>query len=143
MEAKGGFIDEDDLRSKVAKTKPHEAVVISPASAAEIASGKGTKDDFLKPRMDLLPSEPLEEIARVLEFGARKYTAHNWRNGMVFGRPFAAVIRHLWAWWRGEDKDPETGLSHLAHAGCMLLFLHTYEITKTGTDDRYRPSKGA
>lgn len=100
----------------------------------------GVKHDQGKTRLDLLPFEAITEIAKVLEFGATKYSAHNWRGGFVWSRTFAALLRHLWAFWRGEDKDPETGLSHLAHAGCNILFLLTFVLEKTGTDDRYKPS---
>ena len=99
----------------------------------------GIKHDFGKARLDLLPFEAITEIAKVLEFGATKYSAHNWRGGFVWSRTFSALLRHLWAFWRGEDKDPETGLSHLAHAGCNILFLLTFFLEKTGTDDRYKP----
>ena len=60
----------------------------------------------------------------------------NWEKGMKWGRPVGALMRHMWAWWQGEDKDAETGLSHLAHAACCILFLLSYELRKTGEDDR-------
>ena len=87
----------------------------------------GTKYDEAKTRYDLIPPEALEQVARVLTFGAAKYDDRNWEHGISWGRVFAACMRHLWAWWRGEDRDPETGLSHLAHAGCCVFFLLTYE----------------
>ena len=74
------------------------------------------KADDDKPRYDLLPPEMLEETAQVLTFGARKYSAHNWAKGASWSRYFSAMMRHMWAWWRGEDDDPETGYSHLAPA---------------------------
>jgi hypothetical protein len=91
-----------------------------------------------KPRLDLLPTAALEDIAEVLAFGADKYGAYNWCRGARWGRYWAALIRHLFAWWRGEDCDPETGKSHLAHAGCCLLFLMTFQQESWGTDDRFR-----
>jgi len=45
-------------------------------------------------------------------------------------------MRHMWDWWRGEDYDGETGISHLAHAACRLMFLMTYQDRGRGTDDR-------
>jgi len=84
----------------------------------------------------LLPGDALEEIVQVLEFGSIKYSARNWEKGMAWHRPFAALMRHMWAWWRGENADRETGLSHLAHAGCCILFLLAFELRKVGTDDR-------
>ena len=49
-------------------------------------------------------------------------------------------MRHMWAWWRGETADPETGASHLHHAACCLAFLIAYEERKAGTDDRPAPA---
>lgn len=98
----------------------------------------GTKHDTGKAGMALLPPEALEEIAKVLDFGAKKYTAHNWRGGFVWTRVLSAALRHIFSFLRGEDFDPETGLSHLAHAGCCILFALTFHLTKTGQDDRYK-----
>ena len=87
---------------------------------------EGVKYDDGKPSWALLPWRSVEEIVRVLDFGARKYAARNWEQGISYSRVFSALQRHLTAWWEGEDRDPETGLSHLAHAGCCLVFLLTY-----------------
>jgi hypothetical protein len=95
-----------------------------------------------KPRLDLLPPAAMEQIAEVLTFGAEKYGANNWCRGARWGRYYAALLRHLFAWWRGEDCDAETGLSHLAHAGCCLLFLMEYQRNGWGSDDRFRAPDG-
>lgn len=96
------------------------------------------KHDEDKPRMDLLPMEALELVAKVLTFGAKKYGDHNWRKGMKWGRLHAAALRHLSAWARGMDLDDESGLPHLAHAACCLLFLLAYHHTHAGEDDRWK-----
>jgi hypothetical protein len=96
----------------------------------------GIKHDDGKLPLELLPLDAVEEIAKVLQFGAKKYAPNNWRGGFVYGRVFGALLRHLFSWWRGEDKDPETGLSPLAHAGCDVLFLLHFTLAKTGTDNR-------
>lgn len=98
----------------------------------------GTKNDADKIRMDLLPIESLEEIAKVMTFGAKKYGDHNWRGGFKFSRLSGAALRHLFSWIKGEDKDPESGLSHLAHAGCCVMFLLWHEQKKPELDDRYK-----
>lgn len=97
---------------------------------------KAVKFDGDKPGVDLLPFDALLEITKVYDFGARKYSARNWENGMAWSRLFAACMRHLWAWFQGENKDPESGLSHLVHAAFCILCLVAYEKRKAGTDDR-------
>lgn len=94
------------------------------------------KDDGEKARMELLPPEFIEATAIVLTFGARKYESRNWEKGMQWGRVFGALMRHMWAWWRGERGDPETGYSHLWHAACCIAFLIAYEQRNVGEDDR-------
>ena len=95
------------------------------------------KYDNEKPRVDLVPSSFVIEVAKVLTFGANKYEADQWRDGTDYSRIYAACLRHMLAWHEGEDKDPESGLSHLAHAACNLAFLLEYIDTNTGCDDRY------
>ena len=97
---------------------------------------EGTKLDAGKNRYDLLAPEALEGIVKVLTFGATKYSARNWENGFAWGRSFAALMRHMWEWWKGNSIDPETGLSHLDHAACNIHFLQTFEKRSIGTDDR-------
>lgn len=96
----------------------------------------GYKLDENKLPWHLLPSDAAEEIVKVLEYGASKYSDRNWEGGMAWHRPFSALMRHMWAWWRREEADTETGLSHLAHAGCCILFLIAYEKRVIGKDDR-------
>ena len=112
------------------------ATISSPNWREEVPVPKFIKDDNAKTRYDLLPPELLEETARVLTFGAQKYSAHNWAQGASWSRYFSAMMRHMWAWWRGEDNDPETGFSHLAHAACCLSFLIAYQRRGLGEDDR-------
>lgn len=94
------------------------------------------KCDMGKPRMDLLPPGPLVEVAKVLSYGAEKYAAHNWEKGLEWSRVYAAIQRHLNAFWSGEDKDLETTLPHLAHAVCNGLMLLEYMRSHPELDDR-------
>lgn len=97
----------------------------------------GVKHDEAKVPLALLPSEALEEIAKVLSFGSRKYSDWNWAKGFKWSRLYSSTLRHLYAHMRGENLDPETGLSHLAHAGANVLFLIYHERHKVGEDDRH------
>ena len=76
----------------------------------------------------ILPYDALEEIIKVMEFGARKYARGNFASGegLEYTRVLNSLMRHILAFSRGEDLDPETGISHMAHAGCNVLFLLHY-----------------
>jgi hypothetical protein len=99
-------------------------------------SAGGVKADGAKVRMDLIPPELITGVAEILTLGTAKYEVRNWEKGMRWGRVFAALMRHLWLWWAGENLDAETGKSHLLHAGCCIAFLIAYEARKVGEDDR-------
>jgi len=91
----------------------------------------GQKHDTEKPRWDLLPLPAVSDIVDVLTFGAKKYGDHNWKHvSNAEDRYFAALMRHLVAYRRGIALDEESKLSHLAHAGCCLLFLSTLQKDK-------------
>lgn len=96
-----------------------------------------------KTRYDLVPMAAIGQIADVLTHGAAKYGANNWARGTEWSRYYAAAMRHLAAFWSGEDTDSESGLSHLAHAGCCLVFLLEYQRNGWGTDDRFLAPDGA
>jgi hypothetical protein len=97
----------------------------------------GTKHDQGKPQMGLMSQVFLMGLSRVLTFGATKYASHNWRKGIAYSRLFDALMRHLWAWWGGEEIDPESGECHLDHAACCLMFLREMREDRADLDDRY------
>lgn len=97
----------------------------------------GTKHDDAKVDMSLLSPFAIEKIAQVMTFGKHKYTANNWRKGFPFTRLIAAVKRHINSYEKGEFLDPETGLSHLAHASCGLMMLLEFEETMPELNDVY------
>lgn len=96
----------------------------------------GKKYDGDKPRMDLLDWDALEGLAKVLTFGAQKYDANNWRGGIAYSRITSSLVRHLAAFQRGEDIDPESGLPHIDHIGCNWMFLSYFTKRRANLDDR-------
>lgn len=102
----------------------------------------GTKHDTSKPRISLVPAEFIEGVAKVLTFGAAKYDAYNWVKGFDWYRLMDGVQRHLLAFERGEDIDPESGECHLLHATCGIMFLYMHWLLGLGKDTRWkRPTK--
>ena len=74
--------------------------------------------------LHLIPPQAMEETAHVHALGAHKYGPFNWRTNKVCATTYiSAMMRHLNAWRGGEDNDPESGRSHLAHiaANCFIL----------------------
>lgn len=98
------------------------------------------KHDEGKTDWSLVPFEALEGMADVLTFGAKKYASWNWTDGggFSYSRVLRSCLRHMFAFMRGEDNDPESGLSHISHAQCNLLFLAYYirDKKKFNKDDR-------
>lgn len=98
--------------------------------------GRKESQGLKKSPWHLLPYDVMKEVVQVFWAGAVKYEERNWEKGMPYSDVFGAAMRHLTDWWNGEDKDPETGISHLAHAATNILFLLAYQKRKTGKDDR-------
>lgn len=86
---------------------------------------EGKKFDLGKTRLELIPTELIDGVGKVLTFGANKYEADNWRNFRKedHRRLVGAIMRHLEAYRSGEYHDPESGLPHLAHIATNCGFL--------------------
>lgn len=101
-----------------------EALAKIAAAFSPTPATVGRKFDSGKLDYTLVPFEALDEIVKVLMFGAQKYDRDNWRHvDNAMQRYTAAAFRHLTAHAKGEVTDPETGISHLAHVGCCILFM--------------------
>ena len=92
---------------------------------------QGMKNDQDKNRLDLIEPEFIEGVGEVLTFGAKKYEPNNWQKvENPEDRYYAAALRHLLAWRRGEKTDEESGLSHLKHVATNIMFLLHFEEVK-------------
>ena len=99
-------------------------LVVPMHSKHRISKMKGRKYDSEKADYSLVPPNALDDIAKVLTFGAKKYDRDNWKNlEDLDNRYFAAAQRHLWALRKNETHDPETNIHHAAHAICCLMFI--------------------
>jgi len=95
-----------------------------------------------KPPLHLIPPAAAIAESVVMALGAEKYGAANWRSTKVRASVYiAAARRHLLQWFDGEDDDPESGISHLAHARASLGILLDAIATGNAIDDR--PPAGA
>lgn len=87
-------------------------------------------------RFDLLPWDVLWEVAEHFGRGALKYEDRNWEKGYMWSLSYAALMRHLIAFWNGEDTDPETGSHHLDAVIFHAMALRRYTVSHPEFDDR-------
>lgn len=143
IEWKGG--DRPELRAAAKAAldtleDPVEMKTFGPLSGVgdvnSTAKGSGARFNGGKPDFSLIPLWTLFDECKVWMYGKAKYAAWNWAKGMAWSVPFACALRHLAAWQRGEENDPESGLPHLDHAMCNLRMLKLYSKNFTEGDDR-------
>lgn len=98
----------------------------------------------MKTRLDLLPVGSLKETADAFASGATKYEAWAWRNGRPYSHHVAAMLRHIFEWLDGKDKDDDSGIHPLAHAAsrAMILMEFTRDKRFRKFDDRGKAKKG-
>ena len=96
----------------------------------------------VKTPLGLIPPHAMEQTAWVHKLGADKYGPWNWRETGVCASTYVnAILRHLNAWRDGEDLDPESGISHLAHVACSANILMDAEYCGKLQDDRNKAQK--
>lgn len=90
-----------------------------------------------KTPMSTVPTGVMMEVGLAMLEGALKYGRHNYRAiGVRASVYYDATLRHLGAWWEGEDLDPDSGLSHITKAIASLVVLRDAMIQDKMTDDR-------
>jgi len=131
-------VDGEVVRCEICKLEWELGDLTAECPRAEKLAAGAHKDDADKVRMELIPPELMIAVGDILTSGAQKYSDRNWEQGMKWSRVYGAMLRHQNAWWAGEDKDPESGRSHLWHVATCAAFLLTYEIRDIGDDDRWK-----
>lgn len=101
-----------------------------------VKSSTGAEKGSKIERYDLIPAEPLRLLAQHYGRGAAKYEDRNWEAGYDWSLSFAALMRHAWAFWGGEDIDPETGTPHIIAAAWHCFALAEYMNTHRDFDNR-------
>lgn len=87
--------------------------------------------------MHVVPCEVLLELGLAMMEGSRKYGSHNYRSaGVRASVYYDALMRHMMAWWEGEDNDPDTGVSHVVKAMACLVVLRDSMHCGNWHDDR-------
>ena len=115
-------------------------VVKEVRTRSETGGEKGVKLE----RYDLIPVRPLENLALRYGYGAQKYDERNWERGYEFSKSYAALQRHLNAFWRGEDEDEEMPGGHLAAAAFHIFALMQFSDPRNPEYRKFddRPHEG-
>ena len=132
-------------------TNPEDLTLFSAATGKAVgplkSSTKGADPKqacgAAKPSVGFLPMQVVFEVGAAMSEGARKYGPYNWRrsNPVIASTYFNATMRHLAAWWEGQDIDPDSNLHHVVKAISSLVVLRDAMLQGQCDDDRSTPAK--
>lgn len=127
-----------DMKPEPVLLKPDErAAPISPSAANEKPSNPKDAVGIRKAPMSTVPMGVMAEVGVAMLEGAVKYGRHNYRAvGVRTSVYFDAAMRHLIAFWEGEDIDPDSGMSHITKAITTLTVLRDAQMQSKCEDDR-------
>jgi len=92
---------------------------------------------ILKAPMSTVSAAVLAEVGVAMLEGSAKYGRHNYRAvGVQSSVYYDATMRHLLAWWEGQDTDPDSGMHHITKAITSLVVLRDAMIQGMVNDDR-------
>ncbi len=114
-------------------------MMLDSTRSAFVLPQTGLRHNDGKRQWSLVDFDAFEPMVEVLEFGAKKYAPDNWKLGgdaLSYRRVTESMLRHIFAFMRGEDIDKESGISHIGHIQCNAMFLGHYSRHKTEQDDR-------
>lgn len=103
----------------------------------EEPTGRGDRWNKGKLRWSLMDLDAMAPMIRVLEFGSKKYSDHNWKKGLLVSQLYESTMRHLQDLMHGEDNDAETKMPHTGHILCNAMFLSYMMLYRPEMDDRF------
>lgn len=89
----------------------------------------GRKETEGKPRFDALSPSALLALGETALIGTVKYGQHNYMHGIHYSKLYSALLRHLFRWWGGEERDQQDGQHHLASVAFHALALLHYSLS--------------
>jgi hypothetical protein len=103
--------------------------------------GIGMKFDSQKPALAYIPKAALYAEGQAFAYGAKKYDAWNYRNGIAVSRTLSAALRHITQFIEGEEIDSESGVHHLGCARANLGMALDTLTNHPEMDDRFKGGK--
>lgn len=90
-----------------------------------------------KAPLHAVPCGPEFELGLAMMEGGRKYGTHNYREtGVLASVYYDAIMRHVKAWWEGEDIDTASGIHHLIKAAASEFVVRDSMLMGNFVDDR-------
>ncbi|MDR0797958.1 MAG: DUF5664 domain-containing protein [Nitrososphaerota archaeon] len=129
---KGSDVVRDSTKTSLITSKRTYEICSSDLLCVSSNLDVGHKDDYGKPRLELVEPDFLTGLAEVIGYGAQKYGEGNWKKGLNPGRFYGALLRHANAFWSGEVYDKDTGLHHMLHVAVNAMFIHWYSTNTSG-----------
>lgn len=126
------MLQEGTLGPDSAKCVPLRDGVLGMDKVAVKQDGGGLRYDEGKTRVDLIPADALLEVGKVYLMGSSKYAERNWERGMKYSKVLGPMLRHLYKWMMGADRDEESKELHLSHVAFGALALLAYELRGIG-----------
>lgn len=102
---------------------------------------KGDRYNDEKLKWGLIPYKALEPMVDVLMYGAKKYSPWNWTKGLSWVETSESLLRHIYDFLDGKDKDDESKLLQVGHILCNALFLSYMFLFRKDLDDRNKDGK--
>jgi hypothetical protein len=88
----------------------------------------GGQQSTIEGRFDLIPPVAMFELAKIMEYGARRYAPNNWRKIPIDDHVNHA-LSHLFAYLAGDRQD-----DHLGHALARMAMAVEMQNTTLGQD---------
>lgn len=98
-------------------------------------SSRGMRHNNNKIKLSLLDFSALEQAAKVLQFGGKKYSRDNWKKGFEHSEIVDSLLRHISEYQKGNEVDSESKLLHTAHILCNAMFLCYMNVHKPELND--------
>lgn len=121
----------NDIKEVVARMKQNMEEIVG---SHEVGDEK-RKDTGKPGGYYLIPTQPLEELAKLYAMGAAKYSPRGWEAGMEWHRIYDPMMRHIQKWLKGETHDAVDGQHHMAAVAWAAFALMEYERTHPELDD--------
>lgn len=118
----------DQPRDFILNKVSHIQEIVSPDAPTTVNAKGGAQSD-VPVRFDLIDAKAMFEMAKVLDHGAKKYGANNWRLIDVDDH-LNHLLMHTFAYLAGDDTD-----DHLSHILCRATFALGVKLAEQGVDN--------